>query len=598
LADARETPGADVAEATEAATLAERGTPSLPRGGGQGERSPQTTMLIELRADGCQTMVPPSLHPDGGWLRWGGGQVEPLHPARVTAAELRRAVARTAAAALLARYWPAQGSRDEAALALTGWLVKAGWMDDDADAFVLAVARAAQDEEWKRRALKAKHTRETIAAGRPVMGVNALAARLRGGAGYGAMVVTMVAQWLGLTSALSASHVSNAPLMSTQSPIRNDGHEWEIGHEWDDLDDEEVGTLFSEVKIEPLRWLWPGRLPLGKVTILDGDPGLGKSLITVDLAARVTTGRGMPDESPDEPDARLREPHGVVLLSAEDGPGDTIAPRLLAAGADLARVLDLHTVRDVDSATGTPYERGLLLPRDLRTLERGIKRMRARLVVIDPLKSFLDSSVNSFSDQDARTVLLEPLKRLAEENGATILLLRHLNKTTGGKAIYRGGGSIGFIGAARGGLLAAKDPDDPEHQRVLASGKSNLGPPLPSLRYHLVVDEGQTHPRVEWLEMCDYTADALVADVEEEPGAREEAEAWLEEQLAAGPRRGSEIKQLAAQAGISARTLRRARERVCEKPDRHGLRKGAYSLWQLRPAPQTPPTELPTAAEA
>jgi hypothetical protein len=319
------------------------------------------------------------------------------------------------------------------------------------------------------------------------------------------------------------------------------------------------------VKIEPLQWLWPGRIPLGKVTILDGDPGLGKSLITVYLTARVTTGRGMPDE----PDALLRSPHGVVLLSAEDGPGDTIAPRLLAAGADLSRVLDLHSVPDMDSSTGTPYERGLLPPRDLRTLERGVIRMQARLVMIDPLMSFLDSSVNPFSDQDARAVLLEPLKRLAEATGAAILLLRHLNKSESGKALYRGGGSIGFIGAARSGLLVAKDPDDPEHQRVLACGKSNLGPPLPALRYRLVVDEDQTQPHVEWLGTCDYTADTLVTEnAGDDPGAGEEAIQWLEELLADGPRPAGEMKRLARQAGISLATLRRARRKRCDVTER------------------------------
>src|SRR6185437_52679 len=108
----------------------------------------------------------PSVHLDGGWLRWGGGRVEPLEPARVTAATLRQPVARTAAAALLARHWPAKGSRDEAALALAGWLVKSGWTDDEVETFIIAVARAAQDEGWKLRAGKEAHTRETIAAGR------------------------------------------------------------------------------------------------------------------------------------------------------------------------------------------------------------------------------------------------------------------------------------------------------------------------------------------------------------------------------------------------------------------------------------------------
>jgi AAA domain len=387
------------------------------------------------------------------------------------------------------------------------------------------------------------------------------------------MVVAMVAQWLGLTQ------ISNprAP-REVRGVIQNhDPRGQGLGSE-DDEDDLEVGTLLSEVKMEPLRWLWPGRIPLGKVTILDGDPGLGKSLITLDLIARVTTGGGMPDE----PDAVLRElageSHGAVLLCTEDGLGDTIAPRLLAAGADLTRTLALHTVRDLDLTTGATYERGLLLPRDLRTLERAIRRMRARLAVIDPLMAFLDPSVNSFHDQDARTALLEPLKRLAEEMGAALLLLRHLNKNTGGSALYRGGGSIGFIGAARSELVAAKDPDDPEQRRVLASGKSNLGPPLPSLRYRLVVNEGQAQPHVEWLGTCEYTADALLAEnVDEGLGALEEAAIWLEEQLADGPRPAVEVKRMATQAGLTSATLRRARRKRCVvegRPPYHWSLKG------------------------
>jgi hypothetical protein len=197
--------------------------------------------------------------------------------------------------------------------------------------------------------------------------------------------------------------------------------------------------------------------------------------------------------------------------------------------------------------------------------------------VIDPLMAFLDPSVNSFRDQDAR-LTPSPLSHLAQETGAPVLILRHLNKSAGGNALYLGGGSIGFIGAVRSGLVAAKDPDSPEHRRVLASSKSNLGPPLPALRYQLVVEGGQTQPHVEWLGTCEYTADALLAaSAEEQPaGAVEEAIVWLEEQLALGPRRGEEIEQLAAQAGISVSTLRRARERRCIADDR------APFLWTLR----------------
>jgi hypothetical protein len=284
---------------------------------------------------------------------------------------------------------------------------------------------------------------------------------------------------------------------------------------------------------------------------------------------------------PDEPDTMLRElagePHGAVLLSAEDGLGDTIAPRLLAAGADLFRTLALPTVRDVDITTGTPYERGVLLPRDLGTLARSIQRMQASLVVIDPLMAFLDPSVNSFRDQDVR-LSLEPFFRLAKETGAAILVLRHLTKNGGSNAITRGSGSIGFIGAARSGLMALKDPDDPEHRRVLASSKSNLGPAIPSLRYRLVVEEGQTYQHVEWLWTCEYTTNGLLAANAEEPpaGALEEALAFLEETLAEGPMPGAEVKRLATQASIRPQTQRRAREQRCHASDR------APFLWTLR----------------
>jgi hypothetical protein len=551
-ADAHDHPGADVAEMTADAIPAERGTPSLPRRRGQGEMSPQTMMLIELRADGCQTMVPPSIHPQGGWLRWGGGQVEPLEPARVTAAGLRQAVARTAAA-LLARYWPAQGSRDEAALSLAGWLVKAGWTDDEIETFVLATARAALDEEWQRRAGKAAHTHETLAAKKPVMSVSALAARLRGGAAFGAMVVTLVARWLGIHTRTEGQG-PQSPGMSPLSafPVETVG-EARLG-----------GTLLSDLQPREVEWLWQDYIPLAAITLLDGNPGLGKSPITLDLAARITTWRGMPD-SPDAPDESLRElsgePDGVVLLSAEDDLARTILPRLRAAGGETTRVYAITDVHET-SVDGSERTRPFVLPRDLPILAEGMALVRAKLVVIDPLTAYLDLRVNSWNDQHVRAALA-PLARLAEETGASILILRHLNKGAGGSALYRGGGSIGIIGAARSGLLAAKDPDDPEHQRVLASSKSNLGPPPPSLRYRLQPVGDGAYPRVEWLGESHHSAqDLLRAQTNEEgdgdQSALEEARDFLLTFLAEGPRRATEGEEAARAVGIHPTTLRRA----------------------------------------
>ncbi|HLJ92939.1 MAG TPA: AAA family ATPase, partial [Gemmataceae bacterium] len=153
--------------------------------------------------------------------------------------------------------------------------------------------------------------------------------------------------------------------------------------------DPQPGVLLSTVKPEQVSWLWPGRIPLGKLTILDGDPGLGKSVLTMDLAASVTRGFAMADGTDGV--------HGgVIVLNAEDGLADTVVPRLLAAGADLSRILALDAIQERES------ERAISLPADLDYLEEAIERMSALLVIVDPLMAFLAAQVNSHRDQDCR----------------------------------------------------------------------------------------------------------------------------------------------------------------------------------------------------
>jgi hypothetical protein len=153
--------------------------------------------------------------------------------------------------------------------------VRSGWADDAAEEFTLAVARAAQDEEWKRRTGKTARSREAIASGGAVMSVHTLLGRLRGGTRAGSAVVARVAQWLGVPK----PYGSLEPPVITLIVILDD--QGDHG-----LEAQDVGTLLSEVAVAPVRRLWPGRIPPGKLTILDGDPGLGKSLITLDLIAR------------------------------------------------------------------------------------------------------------------------------------------------------------------------------------------------------------------------------------------------------------------------------------------------------------------------
>lgn len=252
-----------------------------------------------------------------------------------------------------------------------------------------------------------------------------------------------------------------------------------------------VGTLLSEVQPEAIRWLWKGYLALGKITMWDGDPGIGKSLSTLDIAARVSTGRSMPDDYP-------CEKGGVVLITPEDGLADTIQPRLVRAEANLRKILSISEVPVYDKETGKElYKRPFTLPDDIPLLRDAIKRMKAKLVIIDPLMSIF-STQNSYKDNEVRAALT-PVKMLIEEAGAACVMVRHLTKGGGDNALYRGGGSIAFIGLARLAMLVAKDPTD-ETRNVLAPIKSNIGKLANNLTYSVVSDEeqGDERPYIHW----------------------------------------------------------------------------------------------------
>ncbi len=339
----------------------------------------------------------------------------------------------------------------------------------------------------------------------------------------------------------------------------------------EDLQPEEIGKLLSGVEPEEVSWLWPSWLALGKLALVDGDPGLGKSAMTLDLAARVSIGETFPDGAG-------CEPGGVVLLSAEDGLADTIRPRLDAAGADTSKILALATVPDENG-----HDRLLSIPEDLALIEKGIRRVGARLVVVDPLMAFLSGDTNSHRDQDVRRALA-PLAGLAERTGAAVLVIRHLNKAAANNPLYRGGGSIGIIGAARMAFVVGKDPRD-ENRRVLASTKNNLAMPAASLMFGLEEAESGS-VRVNWLGQSEVSAKDLLATPQdqEHADARSEAVEFLNEVLADGPVAASQVKEEAEDAGISERTLARAKKIVGVMSYREGKTgergKGQW-LWKL-----------------
>lgn len=333
----------------------------------------------------------------------------------------------------------------------------------------------------------------------------------------------------------------------------------------------------SDVQVERVEWLWPGRLPAGKLTVLDGDPSMGKSTLALTLAAHLSTGRPWPDGTPC--------PHApTVVLSAEDGLADTVRPRVDAAGGDPRHVHILTAVTDHDE-DGAPYRREPTL-RDVGAIGEAIERTGARLLIVDVLMAYLGGRTDSHRDQDVRAVLA-PLSALADRTGCAVLLLRHLNKAPGGSPLYRGGGSIGIVGACRTGYVVALDPDDEQGaRRVLACVKNNLAGMPPSMTYTLEPAPGSHVGRVVWGEASAHGAAELLRAVEddEERGERDEAVEWLIGHLAdqGGAARAGDVIKAARRDGIAERTIKRARNRAGVTSERAGYQGGA--MWSLDPS--------------
>lgn len=319
-------------------------------------------------------------------------------------------------------------------------------------------------------------------------------------------------------------------------------------------------TRMSDVEPEAVRWLWPGRIPLGKLTVLDGDPGLGKSFLTLDLAARVSQGWLMPDGARSD----VGGPAGVVLCSAEDGLADTIRPRLDAAGADCKRVVALEAVRHTatDSAGEEQSHDSEVTLGHVEMIEKAIGEAVAVLMIVDPLMAFLPTGTDAHKDAEVRSTL-RPLSAVAERTGAAVVVVRHLNKAAGGNPLYRGGGSIGITGAARSVLLVARDPDDPSgERRILAVTKTNLAAPAVSLAYRIAAGDGA--PVLSWEGRTEHTAAGLLAasHTGTDGTQKDTAAEWLRLVLADGPMLVDDLKKEAAAAGVAWRTLERAKKQV------------------------------------
>ncbi len=312
--------------------------------------------------------------------------------------------------------------------------------------------------------------------------------------------------------------------------------------------------LMADIKPEPVRWLWRGRIPLGEITLIEGDPGTNKSSLVLDIAARLSTGRPMPNEENGEQGS-------VLLLAGEDSVTKTLPFRLQAAGANLQRIAVMNRV--------------VVIPDDLDYIEETVVKISGRLLVIDPLSTFLGRSTNN---EQAVRQALTPLGQFADRTNTAVIMIRHLSKSGSRRALYKGLGSIGCLAARRSAFLVAKDPQD-EHMRVLCHNKCNLGPLAPSLLFEPLTTKQSL--RIEWRGECDYTADDLLVPSVKTQSKLDEAKQFLLELLADGPVGQAAVERQAGNIAIAYRTVERAKNLLGIEARRVGFGPGSSVQWEL-----------------
>lgn len=293
----------------------------------------------------------------------------------------------------------------------------------------------------------------------------------------------------------------------------------------------------SDVELTPVEWLWKPYLPFGKLSVLQGNPGEGKTYFAMHLAAACTNGKLLPN-------MERMEPFNVIYQTAEDGLGDTVKPRLIEAGADLDRVL---VIDDSDVQLTLSDER----------IEKAIIENNARLVIIDPIQAYLGADVDMNRANEVRPIFMR-LGQVAQRTGCAILLIGHLNKAAGMQSLQRGLGSIDIAAAVRSVMFIGKLKHDPT-MRILTHEKSSLAPPGVSLAFSLG-DEGG----FRWVGEYDITADEMLSGIEPQRETKtQQAKDLICTLLAGGKQVFSEdIDKAALERGIPGRTVRDAKREL------------------------------------
>ena len=348
-----------------------------------------------------------------------------------------------------------------------------------------------------------------------------------------------------------------------------------------------VGVCMADVPREPIKWVWPGWIPVG-LTIMGGCGGLGKGVICADLAARISTGKPFPHEpGPGHP------PGDVLFVTAEDPEKSVLGPRLDAALADSRRIHSYKMVRTINPRTGKPAQRFFTI-QDLGLFEQCVQSLPGlRCAIIDPLGAFL-GKVDSHVYAEVLGALA-PLAEVAERYGLAIVAVTHFNKGHG-PASDRFMGSVGFHTSARMAIVVTKDPQDPTgRRRLFLRSKTNLGAEGSGLAYS-IAGAANDAPHVEWsADEVQETADQALADPPPQaPGPeadqRRRAEDFLRAYLAAGPVLSTDLAAAAEARDISLGTLRRAKDEL--RVETYRSNPAEHSPWYTRwPAPMPAPSQ-------
>ncbi len=327
-------------------------------------------------------------------------------------------------------------------------------------------------------------------------------------------------------------------------------------------------TRLSDVTPEETQFLWPGRIPVGKITIVMGDPGTGKTNLTLDIAARVTTGRPWPNGG-------TPTKGSVIILTGEDGLADTVRPRLDVMGGDPKCVFALEGVKTPAGKTDT-----FDLEKSLDALQTAIRETSASLVIVDPVSAFMGKT-DTHRDSDVRRILT-PLASLAEKFKVSVVGIMHLNKDEQKRALYRGQGTIAFQAAARAVHVVARDEEDPERFLFLPA-KMNLTQHPPGLAYRI---ESVSHPLgfsvgcVKWeSDPVSVSLDDVLVPPEtnEDRSSRQEAEDFLEKLLKDGAVPKQTVETEARKVPIALRTLKRAKQSLGVR----SIKRPCWWEWEL-----------------